>query len=449
MRVTLRSVFGFVAGITVAAEAMAGGIALREQSTVFQGTAFAGDAAGGALSSSFWNPAALTDAKAGFNTKSAASAIFGNSTVTTRPGTTFPVPAGPLSSAAFIGSETDISRPALIGASYSSYRLNKDLVLGLSVTSPWGLSTEASNSNWGGQYHGRSGNIFSLNVSPMASYDIMPGLTIGGGAQVQYARISFKAALDPIPGLQNAGFEVDDVAFGGSLGVLWKPVAGTSIGLGWRSAIKHNFEGNYFSVAGTLTAPVPGVGLVTRPFADGGLAGDVTLPDVVTLSFRQSLDSRTRVLGTAEWTQWSKFGTVVFSATSSGGAPLLGAPITTGQAVNTFAFNWHDAWMFSLGGEYDISPTWTVRAGAAYERSPIQNANERFTLITDSNRIWLSSGTSFKLNDTVSLDLAYSHIFFADASIDRTTTTSGKNFAFEGDVSTHIDIVSAGLRVNW
>ena len=39
--------------------ALAGGFAPREQSAYFLGTSFAGAAAGGVLSSMFWNPAAL------------------------------------------------------------------------------------------------------------------------------------------------------------------------------------------------------------------------------------------------------------------------------------------------------------------------------------------------------------------------------------------------------
>jgi long-chain fatty acid transport protein len=51
---------GGLAALT-AGEASAGGLADREQSTTFQGTSFAGDAAGGALSSTFWIPAALSE----------------------------------------------------------------------------------------------------------------------------------------------------------------------------------------------------------------------------------------------------------------------------------------------------------------------------------------------------------------------------------------------------
>ena len=42
------------------AQASAGGFGIREQSAYGQGTSFAGIAAGGALSSMFWNPATMT-----------------------------------------------------------------------------------------------------------------------------------------------------------------------------------------------------------------------------------------------------------------------------------------------------------------------------------------------------------------------------------------------------
>ena len=46
--------------VIASAQASAGGFAVHEQSTYGQGTSFAGIAAGGALSSMFWNPATMT-----------------------------------------------------------------------------------------------------------------------------------------------------------------------------------------------------------------------------------------------------------------------------------------------------------------------------------------------------------------------------------------------------
>src|SRR5512143_3351484 len=57
---TLRA--GTALGLLViaTAQANAGGFAIHEQSSYGQGSSFAGVAAGGALSSMFWNPATMT-----------------------------------------------------------------------------------------------------------------------------------------------------------------------------------------------------------------------------------------------------------------------------------------------------------------------------------------------------------------------------------------------------
>jgi long-chain fatty acid transport protein len=318
------------------------------------------------------------------------------------------------------------------------------LVLGLSINAPFGLSTEADE-NWGGQYHGRSGKIFTVNVNPMLSYNLAPNLSVGIGVQIQYGQIVFKANPGLAPNHPNAGFDVDDIGFGATAGLLWRPAPGTTIGLGFRSAIEHDFEGDFFVAGGQVT-----VGPATLPFANFGLEGNVMLPEMVTLSLRQELSATTRLLASVEWTNWSRLGVVRFDATSAGGAPpvpqLTFAP---GDTVSTFEFNWHDGWFFALGGEYDWSPSLTLRAGVAYEISPIQNADERFSLITDSDRIWVSAGLSYQWSDRVGVDLAYSHIFFDDASIDRATTTGGASLALVADVEQSADIISAGLRIRW
>lgn len=59
--------------LVTAAAANAGGFALREQSAYGQGSSFAGIAAGGALSSMFWNPATITQ----FNGKTVEQVVTG------------------------------------------------------------------------------------------------------------------------------------------------------------------------------------------------------------------------------------------------------------------------------------------------------------------------------------------------------------------------------------
>ncbi len=421
---------------------MAGGLAVREQSTTFQGTSFAGNGAGGALSSSFWNSAAISQAAPGLTSESSYTLLVPNASVTSQTGT-----ATPTGSSA-VGQEVDFGRIAALSSSYYAYRLSNQLVAGMAINAPFGLANEFDDPNWAGQMHGRSGKIFTLNANPMLSYNLTPTFALGIGAQIQYAKITFKAApassLAPLPTQSSAGFEVDDIGFGGTAGALWTPVPGTTFGVGYRSPIKHTVEGDFFKVGGILNAPVvPGA----FPFRGVGLEADITLPEMVTLSLRHELTKSTRLLATVEWTNWSRLQTVDFKATSAGGAAI--APIAVGQTVSRFDFNWDDGWFFALGGEYDYSPNLTLRGGVAYEISPIRTAEQRFTLITDSDRVWVSAGFNYKITQSTSVDVGYSHIFFDDAPINRATTTSGAARAFVGFAEQSVDILSVGLKTKW
>src|SRR5690348_8242058 len=62
--------------------AQAGGFFIHEQSTYFQGTSFAGVAAGGpSLSSMFWNPAAITQQGPGLASETDATALFAKTNI--------------------------------------------------------------------------------------------------------------------------------------------------------------------------------------------------------------------------------------------------------------------------------------------------------------------------------------------------------------------------------
>ncbi|HQS48591.1 MAG TPA: outer membrane protein transport protein, partial [Xanthobacteraceae bacterium] len=129
-----------------ASTASAGGFGLREQSAYYQGTSFAGNAAGGAgLASMYWNPAAM-----GF---APGLSVEGNVTY-----------IAPHASIDVIGARSalgtnlgnvgvgDIVDNGTLPTSYISYAWDRWAV-GLAVTSPYGLITDAP-CNWSGRYYG-------------------------------------------------------------------------------------------------------------------------------------------------------------------------------------------------------------------------------------------------------------------------------------------------------
>jgi long-chain fatty acid transport protein len=389
--------------------AQAGGLAVREQSTSAQGSSFAGSAAGYDLSSSFWNPAAFGVAGWGFTSESHAALIIPNGDVTG-------VGSGPGFPNA-LPSSTDIGLLALVPASYYAYRFNKDLVLGLSINSPFGLTTKPDPYNWQGQFVAQTSKVLTFNATPTLSYQVAPGLFIGAGVQLEYAKLKLMFADGATP---TATADVDDnLGVGFTAGVLWQPTKSTSIGLGYRSTISHDLDGTLRSTAlgGTY-----GIGLT------------FDTPEIATLSIRQAVAPHMRLLGTIEWTNWSRFDRIPVS----GITPLPNAALEG---------PWHDGWFYSLGLEYDVSHKLTLRTGLAFEKSPIQNANERLLSVPDSDRWWLSGGLTYKWSERLTFDFAYTHIFFDDAPINRSSLSGTWQFAGEADQSA--DIVSVSVKTKW
>lgn len=378
---------------------LAGGLAVREQSASAQGSSFAGSAAGYDLSSGFWNPAAFGIAGYGWTTESHAALIIPDASV-----------SGDAGLPGLFASSADIGIGALIPASYAAYRFNKDLVLGLSINSPFGLATKPDRL-WQGSLVGQTSKMLTINASPTLSYQVAPGLFVGAGVQLEYMSLLFRFGTGPTT---SATADVDDnLGVGYTAGVLWQPNQATSIGLGFRSSVEHNLEGRLSG------AP---------PF--GSISAKFETPEILTLSIRQAIAPNLRLLGTIEWTNWSRFTSI----------PIEGTPFSLDG-------NWHDSWLYAAGLEYDVNHKLTVRTGLAFEKSPIQNATERLVQVPDSDRWWASLGFTYRLSEKMAFDFAYTHIFFDDAPFNRTSLTGASTVVGEADQSA--DIISGSLKVRW
>jgi long-chain fatty acid transport protein len=387
-------------------DAHAGAFAIRSQSAYGQGSSFAGIAAGGSLSSMFWNPANLADVQ-GVEIEAVATAIFPDVHVKLDP-------APPLGSSG--SDQGNIAQNAFAPAGYAAYRPHERLVLGVGINVPFGLRTEY-NSNSILNQTGVAGKseVFSLNLNPVVSVEVTDWLALAVGAQVQYfdARLT-RQALGPL-GISR--LEGDDVGFGFTAGIKVTPLPGTAIGLGYRSFIDHDLDG-------TLKSPTAGTSDVTY---DG-----VNMPDLVTLGIRQTITDRLRVMAGAEWSNWSRFDTV---------------KIKGGPAPIDLQFNYDDGWFLSLGGEFDLSQQVTVRSGLGYEWGPIDD-NVRTYRIPDSDRLHLSGGVSYRLDERLSFDLGYSFVAVEDMAI-RAADAGGPdaNGPFSGRADTHIHYIAAAIKV--
>ena len=411
--------------VASASSAFAGGFAIREQSAESQGASFAGNAAGNGLSVMFWNPAGAANIKGpGINNEANFAVIVPRATVTVD---SISGPAsGPL--AGFFAASpnsSEIGHDAIVPASYASYQISPNMFVGVGINSGFGLATEPKTLNYDGAVLGRRSQLFTTGATPTLAYVVSPLLTIGVGAQINYAKGRFKFATG-IPQAASTVFEGDDVAFGATAGIMLTPMNGTKIGLGWRSRLTHDLEGDFSRPA------VAGLGITAQAYKG---TAEVKLPDIVTLSIRQDISSNARLMGTVEWANWSRFDELRVKDSTGKNADLV------------IDAKWTNSTFFSVGGEYDYSKKLTLRAGVAYEYSPIDEPKKRLIGIPDSNRIWMSFGSTMALTDTTSIDLAYTHVFLQDSTFERNNINN--SLTLKGTIEASTDIVSLGVKTKF
>lgn len=397
--------------------ASAGGFGIREQSATAQGVSFAGAASGsGGLSSMFWNPATITMAP-GWQSENHLSFIIPESKITPVAGTSpLLLPLGP---------SGDIGLDAAVVAGYNSYQVNDRLWVGLSAGAPFGLATKP-NFTSAGQPYARTARIVSFNVNPVIGFKVNEWLSIAAGPTFQYFDLKSRRASGFAPTSPNITVEGDDIGVGFTAGVTLTPFAGTSLGVGFRSSVHHRLEGN-------LLTPVS----VTP------VSANVNTPETVTVGLSQQVTQDLRLHAGFEWTNWSRLKTPAIVGPAG---PIAGFPL-----------NYKDGYFYSVGAEYQFLPQWVVRAGVAYEDSPITEA-VRSPRLPDNDRIWLSLGASYQWSDKLSFDLAYSHIFVRNTRIRivqgqqdfiADPRLPGGGLPLVADVDSRVDIVSVGMKYRW
>ena len=382
--------------------ALAGGFAVREQSAEGQGSSFAGVAAGtDGLSAMFWNPATISQHNdQGYISENNISLILPNSEAEGATG--------------FAGNPDsgNIGVLGIVPASYSVYGLTDEITLGMAVTAPYGLATNSD--QWMGSLHGDKSEIFSINVTPTVAWKPIDGFTVAVGVQGEYFSAVF-SSQSPASGVNVLAVKANDIGFGFVGGLLLEPTDTIDIGIGFRSSIDHNLKGDgSYLPAGYL----------------GDMSSRVKTPETVTAGIRWQANDQWTFMGGVEWANWSRVESLDIRLDGTG-------------AVLSTPENWKDSWYFSAGAEYAMNERLTLRGGAAYELSPVPDST-RTPRLPDNDRIWLSVGAGYKVNEWLTANIAYSHVFIKDGSVNL-ATPSPLNANFEQS----LNIISASAVIDW
>lgn len=390
--------------------AQAAGFFLKEQSASDIGTAFSdGAAAIDDISSIFVNPATI-GFQSGHHVQTVVSGILPDGRLTSATGTT--ALAAPIGGGARDG---EVVLPAMLPSLYAMYDFNDMLKFGVGINGPFGLETDYDR-GWVGRYHAVDSELLTINVNPVMALKINERFSVGVGLQMQYIDAKLTSAVDfgTIAGGVSApvtdGFvdlRGDDFAFGYTVGMLAQVTDSTRIGLSYRSKVDHTLEGdaNFTDDIGGAAAGIRLIGGDPTLFTDTGITGDVTTPSLATLSIHHDITPRWAVMGSLTRTGWSVFDRLVVEFDNPS------------QPDNVTVEDWEDAWFAAIGMRYKPNDQWTLRAGYAYDESPIKSNATRTPRIPDSDRMWFAAGASWRPNDKLTLDAGYTHIILNDATV--------------------------------
>ncbi|GAB3478140.1 OmpP1/FadL family transporter [Marinomonas epiphytica] len=383
--------------VAAATTGFAAGFSLNDHSATASGSALAGAASSDAdISFSYWNPALFTNATE--TTIYASAAAVQPSMDTT-------VNSASDANGTSLGTTTtnDSVDSAVIPSIYIAKPLNEKTVAGFSFNVPFGLSGDYGD-EWAGRYHATETSIEDKVLSFTLAHRHTDKISVGASVQYHQADVVLGSAVG-FTGREGTGrIEADADAVGYSLGAVFEPQKGTRIGVGYRSEVDFDFEGDvkYTDVA-TLNATLTALSRATLD--NTTISDSLVFPDVFTLSLDQALSDKVTLGLTAMKTGWSSLDG-------------LNIDFDSNQSNSVLTFNFVDQWFYSAGLTYEHSDKLTLRTGVAMDKSPVTD-EYRSARTPDGDRKWLSFGATYDLTDMTSATFAFTHVMVDDVTVNR------------------------------
>ncbi len=436
----IRNIFlGGLASITMSGIAQASGFALIENSASGQGNAYAGAAAHtNDASAVYFNPAGMMQLKGDQLTVAGHYITPDTSFNNDGSSNAASVGGGPIS-----GSNDDGGFDALVPNLYWVTSIDETMKFGLGVNAPFGLAIKYED-EWVGRYHAVDSDLKIININPSISYRVDDQLSIGGGINLVLADVTLSSAVDfaavlgQTPGsddgfVELTGDNLGDPALGINFGLQYAVSTETMLGVSYRSEIDVDVDGDADFQVPTSAALL----VATGRFIDTGLEAGITLPASLSFSVAHETGDIT-YLADITWTGWSSFDELRIKFDNAS------------QPDGVTTEDWDDTLRYSVGLDYQYKPDMVLRAGLALDETPVPSAERRTPRLPGNDRTWISFGLSYVMDETLTLDVGYSHLFFDDTDINNeleSESSDNVKATLSGTYDATVDIIS--VQLNW
>jgi long-chain fatty acid transport protein len=353
----------------------------------------------------YYNPAGITQLK-GSNLRGGVYGIYLD-----------PSYSPPNSSQTFHNSEKLAAVPQLF---YTYTAKDAHFSAGLGIYSPFG-----GNMRWPQglddadfRQAGISGSLKYITINPVVAVKLLPGLSVGGGAMLNYGKISMLLGPETWTsrGINFFRFTGDGWSAGYNAGILWQPHPKISFGATFRSEATVTMEGE----TDYEWQPYNGV---SSP-AQRNAAVSFTFPLTAVFGVSCRPTPKWNIEVDANYTGWNSFDKVTIEQSP----PVTDGIFATDEPVN---LGWQGSWMYEFGVTRYFDSGWHVSAGYVFNENSVPN--QYYTpLAADMDRHFFSIGTGFN-GKTFDFDIAYQFGYGPT----HTVTGSSPPVPFEQNVATN------------
>ncbi|XKG99885.1 outer membrane protein transport protein [Marinobacter nauticus] len=403
--------FATLAAIATPATVMAGGFSLNEQSAATSGYANAGAAAHAEDASTvFFNPAGMSKLS-GTNVSFGASVLDIDAEAKSGSQQTTDQTGQPVN-----GSRGgDIADPAVLPSLFVTHEVSDSIDVGFALHAPYGLAADYDD-DFEGRYFADETELSVISFSPSISASNGEGLSMGVGMNIMYAEGKLTKFVDNsyiryVAGLAGgaapsgdgyADVQGDDVGVTFRVGFLYDLSNKTQLGLNLQTGTELELEGDAkFTNVGTSDT------LSTGEFnfkQDAKVPLDI--PESASFGISHRLSDDVTLLAGATYARWSRF------------EELDVVNRNDGTIISHVTEKWQNTWQFNAGGIWQATPQWKLKAGYAYDESPV--GDYVTARIPSQDRHWLTLGTQWKdKQDGWTVDASVGMLIFdGDAKVD-------------------------------
>jgi long-chain fatty acid transport protein len=312
---------------------------------------------------------------------------------------------------------------------YVAIPVHDRVALGFGFFSPFGMGTVWP-PTWAGRYITTFSSLKTYNLNPVVSVKVLENLSLAAGFDVLWSKVRLMRKTPVV--FRGKAFPDGEFEFTGegsgagyNLGVHYEPLTGVKLGVAYRSQIKVTHCGNF-----TVALP-----LTLGPGARSAAEGAIVYPPSLTMGIAYSRFKPFTFEFDTTWTGWSAYAKSKVN---------LDTPLTpNGVTTITTPKNWHDAWAFRFGANYEVNENMKLRAGYIYDLTPVPDSSFD-PQVPDANRHIFTVGSDLKIQ-RFTLGFAYNYILSESRTKNNTIATNGVPALLQANGRYNSDVHSLGL----